>query len=242
MLAQQILNHGEEFSDFLKNPLHLLLVDALERLSETLTRFEIPHRTFSTKSVLHLMELPTEKKTAILQNLIDWNTFISGPTRPSEMELLQKTLKSVRLEIDENFLDVIDEECIVEVYTSDMIQIYRSLKMLSITSYSILDLSVFEWFVLWRRPQKVVNHINTEVSEILRSEETLRRLNIPKHLLSETFDTGMTQPFIPRAVLVDFQHIGFLKKPSEMTSRAFICTCKAQIIAEGEDVSKFEYV
>ncbi len=150
-----------------------------------------------------------------------------------EKGFLLKALDYYGLSVDKDLLETIDDETVVEIYSEDMLQLYRSFKMLDMTGYSLLDLSVFEWYVLWERPQLTIEQMQSEIAKVLESEIPFKTFNVAPHVLRETHDTGMTEPFIPRNALVNFQHIGYLKRTRPDAPRAFVCTAKGSIIAEG---------
>lgn len=137
--------------------------------------------------------------------------------------------------MDPDFWKVLTEDHLIELYNQDMIQIYRSVNFLDLSSYSILDLMTNEWYVLWDRPKVVTDRLLKIAERFSSTYVAVQEFPIERHLLREVLDTGLTEPFVPRATLVDFKHIGTLTSTTYGSPQGFICTSKGRIMAIGED-------
>jgi hypothetical protein len=215
----------------------LQLIRQLEEYAIAARELGYKNPIFSKKSLEQLAMIPTSKKTSVIHFLKLCTEWVSQAVKSgddiSDRAFLRNALEHYGLVADEDFLRTIDEETVVEIYSEDMVQLYRSFKMLDMTGYSLLDLSLFEWFVLWERPHLTIQQMQNGIATVLKSEMPLMSFEVTPHLLRETFNTGMTEPFIPKSALVRFQHIGFLSPSKSGAPRAFICTAKGEIIAEG---------
>jgi hypothetical protein len=131
---------------------------------------------------------------------------------------------------------------VIEIYGHDMIQLYRSLTFFQYCGYSLLDISVFEWYVLWERPRMVVDKMIDYAKVYLTTKHPTAKFDVPRHVLRETMDTGLTSPFNVRACIVDFKNIASLSKGLSPEPGGFICTATGEIIAEGSDALNIQFV
>jgi hypothetical protein len=131
---------------------------------------------------------------------------------------------------------------VIEIYGEEMIQLYRSLSFFNYCGYSLLDISINEWFVLWERPKQVIQAMNDHVREAFSQNIDAKKLQIPRHVLRETMNTGDTVPFVPRACLVEFQYIGSLRKSPLGNPCAFICSASGEVIATGSEAMSIAFV
>lgn len=219
------------------SPLNERLLQAFEKYAEQVLKMGYQNKVYSEAALRQLAVLPEEKKVSITEFLelsLQWaNTSLETQGVLSPKNYLSQALEYYGLAMDENFLKVIDKDTVVEIYSEDMIQLYRSFNLLDMTGYSLLDLSVFEWYVLWERPHLVIEQMQSQCAQILSSQVPFKNFAVVSHILKETYNMGMTEPFVPRSCMVKFEHIGYLKRLREDSPHAFICTAKGNIIAEG---------
>jgi|GEM_PF-1600670 len=250
MEAVGLLNNKQIAKDVLVDPHNLNLLHALSEFALTLARYGIHVQVCSKRSLKRLPELPAEFKDNVRRSFILWNEWIqpegsaveSGVSVNLEKQFLKKALKHFGFTVDDEFWNVLEKDDLVEIYGEDMVQLYRSMNFFEISGYSLLDLSVNEWFVLYERSRLVLEQINQKIAEVLKYSLPTQRFEIPRHILRERCEVGTAEPFVPRAVLVDFRHIASLKRHPLGKAQGFIVTCKAQIIAAGEESMKIGFV
>ncbi|MNT65143.1 hypothetical protein D3C72_2031010 [compost metagenome] len=131
-----------------------------------------------------------------------------------------------------------DEDTVVEIYGPNMIQLYRSVNFYQYSSYSLLDLSAFEWFVLWDRPRAVTEKLMNVAHEVLTDFVPLRKLDLPIHILREIRDTGLTGNFIPRAVLHKPGFVASVRTHLSSAPVGLVFMSKGDVIAIGDETLK----
>lgn len=224
-------------ADILTDANNLRILKALESYSKFAMDRGFHHAIYSKASIQQLANIPANKKFQIAESLelcLEWAASTDKLSADEkEKATFLKALNHYGLSVDQRLLDTIDRETVVEIYNEDMIQLYRSFNMLEMTGYSLLDLCVYEWWVLWERPKLAVQKMHEEGTLILQSEIPFKDLNVPRHVLKETLNSGITEPFVPRNCMVEFQHIGFLQPQRIDAPRALVCTAKGFVIAEG---------
>jgi hypothetical protein len=155
--------------------------------------------------------------------------------------MVEKALQQFCFKMKDHTWDATAQEQIVEVYTVDGIQLYRSLSFFRTCGYSLLDLCVNEWYVLWERPQKVLQEMHLVLSSLLAGRKKDSTLDIPPHLVMETYDDGCTQPFLPRAIFVTMKHLYPLFNAQDQIC-GYVLTSTAKVVSEGPESLKIDFI
>lgn len=251
MEAQGLLKQDIATSDILKDPENISLLKSLSDFSQTLSLYGLHVRISSTSSLQRLNQLSSETKKNIGAYYRLWNEWIQPegvltPVAKIDIELekqfLRKALKHYGFIVDEEFWNVLSKDDLVEIYGEDMVQLYRSTNFFEISGYSLLDLSINEWFVLYERPRRIMEIMGEKSQKVFHESGPTQQFLIPKHLLRERCEVGTAEPFVPRAVLVDFQYISSLKRNPLGKAKGLIVTCKAELIASGDESMNIEFV
>ncbi|MEN0058358.1 MAG: hypothetical protein AAGB31_05950, partial [Bdellovibrio sp.] len=124
----------------------------------------------------------------------------------------------------------------------DMVQLYRSTNFFDISGYSLLDLSVNEWYVLYERPRRIMDVMQEKAMHFFKNSLPTQRFEVARHVMREKCEIGTSEPFIPRAVMVDFQNMACLKRNPLGKAVGLIVTCRAEIIAAGDESLKIQFV
>lgn len=226
-----------------------LLLAEVEIFSQLAQSLNIPNRAVSQKGIEKLAAIPSQKKLEIVFFLRRWREWISADPEPktssyryNEKATLKKALAYYGLHAHEDFWATITEDQFVEIYNPEMIQTYRSLSFLEISGYSVLDLMTTEWYHLWERPSRVTDELLKTADKYANTYYSVDKFPVKKHLLREVYITGLTEPFIPRATLVEFHHIGTLVNTATNKPDGFILTSTGQIVASGQDVASLDFV
>ena len=159
-----------------------------------------------------------------------------------ERNCAERALDSCGLKAHEDFWKTFGDDQIIEIYGLDMIQLYRGFNFYKYCGYSLLDISVFEWYVLWERPRKVIEQMAQQTNYVIENCFPVYRLQLPRHVLRETHNTGLTDLFTPRACIAEFLNMGALTKDFTTGSQGFICTAHGELIAEGPEAMHFDFI
>lgn len=251
-LIQGFKKDGHDFSDIWADGLNQKLLMTLAGFAEAITPYGYAVEVCSTSSLEKLRTLSDERKLQIISSFETWCTFVQpvgsdgivdNNLEKIEEKFLRRALEHYHLNVSEEFWLSLEKDSLIEIYGANMIQLYRSLNFFKISGYSLLDLSVHEWYVLYERPRRVIEDMNSHVKLALTEYIAIKPVETPRHVLREMFNTGHTEPFIPRAVFVDFKHIGTLRGLENANQAAgLIVTSKAEIIAEGIDAVNIQFV
>ncbi len=226
------------------------LLTSLSRFADLLEKFDYSVRVFSDSALQKLSEVSIEKKQQIAADFESWAQWIE-PLDPrsydNELTLLKRALDKHGFEADERFLKTLEKDQIIELYNENMIQLYRSFNFFKITGYSLLDISVFEWYILWDRPQKILESIGEEINESLQVYTPIKKFKTGRHLVREVFNTTKSGSFVPRASLLTPVNLGSLKptrptKFNKNNKHGFICTSTGELIAIGKETENIHFI
>jgi hypothetical protein len=207
----------------------------------------IPVRAYTNKALQGLLQSDDAKKQRILQDLKNWKNILMtcgmSLENVDERQLASKALGYFGFKIKNlDWIETIAYDEIIEIYSPQGIQLYRSLNFFNTCGYSLLDLYVHEWFVLWERPASIINRIHATVGEVLAGKKTDTQVPIGPHLIRETFDDGTTQPFLPRTAIVDFGTIYPTYGNSRSDIIGFVITSKGRIVSIGDEALEVDFI
>jgi hypothetical protein len=251
-LSRSSQNIENTYAPLIGKQVALDLLSTLKNYSNLLSRYGLHVPVSSEKSLLKLAQIPDEQISEIRSfyelcskwispsaehgNLVDLNT-------EKERMFAQYALDHYGLQVDESFWKTLERDHIIELYSSDMRQIYRSLNFFKYCGYSLLDISIHEWFVLYDRPKLVTEQMFKDVETVFTQGLVRMKTNVQKHVSKQIFNSGDTQPFIPRANIVDFQYLGVLKTAgSSGTLAGLACTCKVSPVADGDQALMIDFI
>src|SRR5690606_13236568 len=127
----------------------------------------------------------------------------------------------------------------IEIYGIDSVQLYRNLTFFRTCGFSLLDLTVLEWYRLWARPQFVVDRIAAFVSETLAKGPAIRRFEIPTHIVKEVHQSSLDgETRHSRAISVDLRWLVRLQDERTGEPGGIAVVCRGAVVAEGFEAEK----
>lgn len=219
----------------------------VDTVYSVLCKAGIPARPYTPLALQKLLSFSEEQQRQLLSQLQLWSSVITSVEFggdfdfSAEIAMVEKAVQKLRFQLRNHSWTDTDENQIIEVYNLEGIQLYRSLSFFKTCGYSLLDLCVHEWFILWERPQKVLQEMNLALQSRLTGHTKDPSPGIPPHLVMETYNDGFTQPFLPRAIFVNFtKWYPLYSESGDMTG--FILTSTAKVVSEGEESLKFDFI
>lgn len=203
-------------------------------------------RPYTGKGIQKLLSLDSDARLEVLERLKNWKAIlVSGGDSletVNESFMAARALTHFRLKFKGMNWDQIAENEIIEIYNNEGVQLYRSLNFFSICGYSLLDLCVNRWFELWERPTATIEQMNQVVMSVLTHQKSDFETHIRPHLVRETYDDGTTQPFIPRATLVNFNKIFPLYSGDNPGVMGFLVTSTGKPISVGDEALELGFI
>jgi len=116
----------------------------------------------------------------------------------NEVELLEFIIKDLRVCLSTEALTTIKPQYIIEIYSLDFKQIYRSMNFLSFCGYDLFELLTYEFYELYERSTSINEYlVKACVSLQDRPYNYVENLsNIPTHLMREKFSSNRTHSLI----------------------------------------------
>jgi hypothetical protein len=250
MLATALKKFNVDAEEILKSAENKKLLGILSRFAKLLKYYGYNVNTYSEGSLKKLNEVPCEKKEQMSAFFENWSNWIDPekntvPVEDIEKHCLQKALDFYNLEISEEFWKTLEKDQIVEFYGEDMVQLYRSLSFFKVTGYSLLDISVFEWYVLWQRSAKAIEETMNNAQQVIKNYIPFKKFEIQKQLVHEVYDVNGESDFVPRTVLAEFMYVGSVTKKNLFDAfavRGVICSSRAQIFSLGGAESNIRFI
>ncbi len=201
-LDHEILRSVQEISGFLQKQGHNVAPFSNQALGKFQT-FEEPRKAKAVNQLSRLNQLlqssmiPLEKELPSISEV------------HPEKNLVEAALKFFNLKLRDDFWKTVEPHDIIEIYNDEGIQVFRTFNFFTNSSYSITDLLVNEWYVLWERPKFVLQKIFEYSNGILSGEmKGVIKMDIPKHVIKEiSSESEALVGFTPRSTLVEFSHI-----------------------------------
>lgn len=167
-----------------------------KRLSERIVGFlkadGLMRLPYSHPSLPYFSRLSNEKKSIVLERLSLYldacsDTISQTGSLKDSKSFTQQMFKKIDAITDPDFFEKINDDHVVEIYSSDNCQIFRNLKFFEISSYTLEDLYCREWWDLYKRDDEITKKIFLVASQIYSSELNVLIDNVVEaHQLEET--------------------------------------------------------
>ncbi len=175
-----------------------LLENLLIDITQLLTNKSIVVRPFSSESLKQYSSLLPTQKDLITQQLKNYYSLLQQITKlnsenPNSISI-QEEISHVKLALKHFNLKCINDDYsfiqkgdLIEIYSLDMIQLYRNIEFFRQCSYDLLTLVTFEWPVLYERSKLITNNIVTRARQIMTTAHKAEPYLIPVHTLKERY-------------------------------------------------------
>lgn len=252
MLNSNTLENSQKNLEFILNhPDNKLLIQALEKFKRTVKHYGYEVQTYSLSALNKLSEISPEKKSQITVFFENWAKWIEPESEdldPLEIDVvkekvfLKRALEHYGLWVSDEFMNTIQEGQIIEFYGPELIQLYRNIKFFDYCSYSLLDISVFEFYNLWERPAYAMNMTLDDAKAVLMNPIPIMPMKAPPHILRETKPVETDNEHLRFASLVHFHNVGSLFKGVNPVPAGVISTSSAEVIAVGDEAKSIHFV
>lgn len=234
----------------LQDTVSVEVLRVLEDFSKTLRKYGLKVPVSSVLSLRKLATMDAAAKSKIIESFLmarRWYEPVASATdlqvsADCERECVERALDHFGLFAGDEFWKTFHDDQIIEFYGANMIQLYRGLNFYKFCGYSLLDVSVFEWYVLWERSSLILDAMTKQIQRVIKDRVQAEPFNVPRHVLRETHNTGLTEMFVPRAYLAEFVSVGVLQRHAHGPGEGFICTARGQFVAEGSDAMSIGFV
>jgi hypothetical protein len=254
MQASTALNNKiETDASRLNSAIALKITRQIDHAHNLLLQRGYPTRAYTKSGVETLMGFDESKQLQVLDNtkkLLGILNSIEPEPEPGvdieeivdEVALAKKALSCFGFTVKDKTWEQKAQNRIIEIYNHQGVQLHRSLNFFKTCGYSLLDLCVNEWYVLWERPSKVMAQLNEIVGQVMSgASRPSTEMPVGPHVVRETYDDGTTQPFLPRSIVVQFRDMyPTFNALDEICG--FIVTSEARLLSVGDEALKLDFI
>lgn len=235
--------------DIQLTPLESALMTDLELLAQVVRKQGYSCRAFSPKSLVILRTLPIEKKQLLakqIKNILYIIAYTPQTEVPAgqhpERSYVEQALNMYDLEADGDFWGKLEKDDVIEVYSAENIQLFRTFNFFKISSYSLLDLLTNEWFHLWERPSFVLDAlIQASVDMMEGRMKQATQINAARHILKEIYHDDSID-FKTSSVLVEPGIACPLYEKGTRNIRGFLFSLRGQVMGYDNEANKIAMI
>jgi len=168
-------------------------MDLIPRLERALERFLGKNlRPSPARALGDFGLLPEAHQLQVVQVLRSQLSFVEAAVKAgldayNEVSLVRMAMRKLNLLADDNIVQKIQMTDVVEIFSSDHTQIYRSYSCFALCNYSIAELVAYPWYELYERPARVHDRLMELGLPVLNGEKSHQDLEdfVPPYLLKE---------------------------------------------------------
>lgn len=225
------------------------IVTDLEILAKIIRNDGYKCRAHSPKALVKLSSLPIEQKHLLakqIKNILYIVSYTSDVESPAgdypERRYVEEALKMYGLELEDDFWKKLEKDDVIEVYSVENIQLFRTFNFFKISSYSLLDLLTNEWFHLWERPSFVLDGLIQAATEIVEGRmKKTTQMPVARHIVKEIYNDDSIN-FSCSSVLVEPGMICPLYAQGTKKVKGFIFSLRGQVIGYDNDSNKIAVI
>lgn len=238
MLNNESVSLDAVSSVHISDSLQKSLQSEMKKFTELLSLYNIQIKIDSPEAIRAWNLLSESKKIESLNAFSAYRKacteiHLSGVSLRDNYGLLNRFLRRSNLHSRNDISTIIHADTMVEIYSAENVQLFRSINFFDYCNYSLLDLIAIEWFVLYERHALITESILKQVQQAISGEQ-LSRFTIPAHVMKERTSR-------PRGVFhIDLQYCSPLYSPTGEFG-GFMVTLNVNeicVIAEDSDNSQ----
>lgn len=104
----------------------------------------------------------------------------------NDTEFFQLSMRALGLSYSSDFLSRLNRGDVVEAYNMDRVQIFRNMRFMEISTYSLLEVLSYEWTQLFERPSHITQLIIKQTERDLWTNNVVIQSQVPRHFIRET--------------------------------------------------------
>jgi len=227
------------------------VIAGVEKLAEiSRSKMGAPCKAYSKNSLNKFCHFDEERKQTILKQIAIMDKIVAQ-TEGTEMEtpthdewpLILQSLEYYGLRLKDDFQKILHKDDVIEVYSAEHIQLFRTFNFYNYSAYSYMDLLVNEWFHLWERSSALLQSLFAVGQSVISGEKQgiTSMDSIPQHVYKEIYNSEDLANFESRSVLCKFGHICPLYKRDNSIG-GFIINCRVKVLEYGEETNKLSFI
>lgn len=191
-------------------------------------KFGLILKPASPAIMTHLVTLDISKLSSISANLnllkSSFQNCISENIDPwDDTEFFRLSMRTFGVIYPSDFVSTLDPDTLIEGYDANRFQIFRNMRFMETSSYSLLEIQSYEWPMLFDRSSRITDSIIEYSDEVLWINNRTISLDIPEHYIKEVRTER------PQILQVKFKHMCPLYSGPGKPYGALV-TCKARVV------------
>lgn len=134
-----------------------------------------------------------------------------------------------------DLLQKIEKEDLIEAYDGDRLQIFRNLRFMETSAYSLIEISSQEWPELFKRSSAITEELISWSDEKLWEKNATIPFTVREHYIEEI----MANP--PQLIHIKFKYMAPLFRGPNRPY-GFACTCNARIVDDNSSDSNLWFI
>jgi hypothetical protein len=102
-----------------------------------------------------------------------------------DREFFKISMNALRLSYPNDFLDNVVFGDLIEGYDMNRLQVFRNMRFMEMSTYSLMEILAFEWPLLFDRSQMITDQMISYCDEILWASNKTINFQIPTHFIRE---------------------------------------------------------
>lgn len=210
------------------------------RLFATASQFGLTIKTSALTTYDYLKSQPIEKVDRIAREISDFTetllTCAEEQIDPwNDHEFFRISMKRMGVQYPKDWFQHITDGDLVEAYDRNRFQIFRNLRFMETSSYSLLDILTFEWPVLFDRSYAITQALIHFCDVLVWEANRTIPFAIPQHYIRELRSVDK------QVLQVNFKHLcPIFSGPNQPFG--IIASCRASVVEASDPAGRLSFV
>lgn len=102
-----------------------------------------------------------------------------------DREFFSLSMRALRVSYPSDFLGYVADGDLIEAYDINRIQVFRNMRFMETSAYSLTEILSFDWPTLFDRSSMITDKIISYTDEVLWAENRTVPTDIPRHFIKE---------------------------------------------------------
>lgn len=152
-----------------------------------------------------------------------------------EREFFHISMQAMGISYPMDMLKKVEKEDLIEAYDSERLQIFRNLRFMETSAYSLIEVSSQSWPELFKRSSAITEAMISWSDEKLWERNAVVPFTIPEHYIKEYMASS------PQVIHIKFKYIAPLFLGPNRPY-GFACSCRAQIVDSDSRDSNLDFI
>jgi hypothetical protein len=188
----------------------------------------------------HLLTLSEYHRNSMERNLSNLKTSLEICAQKKidpwdDRKFLRLSMRVLGVSLPSDYLDKTSEDDLIEGYDKDRIQVFRNLRFMQTSAYSLMEIQAYEWPMLFDRSSVITDQIISYTDHVLWENNRSVELDIPEHYIREVRTRH------EQTLAVQFRIMAPLfSGPNQ--PYGFLVSCQARILPKDDGATRLDFI